>query len=108
MQSHAFPDQPTEPRRGSPTVRSITAGTDQQARNGTDERMTWMQALLRGLLIVAYFALATVWLPSWLAGLNPVASLPRALADLVAAASWASFLILGIFGLRWGQRGGWL
>lgn len=70
--------------------------------------MTWIQALLRGVLVVVYFAVATVWLPSWLLGLDPVASSARALADLVAAASWAVFLTLGIVGLLWGQRRGWL
>lgn len=59
-------------------------------------------------MVVAYFAVATVWLPSWLLGLDEVASLPRALVDLVAAASWAVFLAVGIVGLWWGQRKGWL
>lgn len=70
--------------------------------------MTWRQALGRGLLVVVYFAVATVWLPSWLVGLDPVASLPRAVVDLVAAASWAVFLTLGIIGLRRAQRRGWI
>lgn len=70
--------------------------------------MTWIQALLRGVLVVAYFFLGTVWVPSWLLNLDPVASSPRALVDLVAVASWAIFLTLGIVGLRWGQRRGWL
>lgn len=59
-------------------------------------------------MVVAYFAVATVWLPSWLLGVGPVASLPRDLVDLVATASWAIFLAVGIWGLRWGQRRGWL
>lgn len=59
-------------------------------------------------MVVIYFAATTAWLPSWLVGLDSVASLPRAVVDLVAAASWAAFLALGIIGLRWSQRRGWI
>lgn len=68
----------------------------------------WAEAGLAGLAIVAYFALATVWLPSWVLRIPTVAQASRSVADLVGTMVWAAFLVLGMWGLRVAQRRGWI
>jgi hypothetical protein len=63
---------------------------------------------MAGLAIVAYFVLATVWLPSWVLRLPAVAQASRFVADLVGTAVWTAFLGLGMWGLRVSQRRGWI
>lgn len=69
---------------------------------------SWTGAYVIALTIVAYFIVATVWLPSWVLKLGPVAGLPDAARDLVGAGVWAVSVAAGIAGLRWGQRAGLL
>lgn len=66
----------------------------------------WAEAGLAGLAIVAYFALATVWLPSWVLRIPAVAQASRSVADLMGTMVWAAFLVLGMWGLRVAQRKG--
>jgi hypothetical protein len=66
----------------------------------------WAEAGLAGLAIVAYFALATVWLPSWVLRTPAVAQASRSVADLMGTMVWAAFLVLGMWGLRVAQRRG--
>jgi len=72
------------------------------------EETTWPAAGLVGLAIVAYFALATVWLPSWVLRLPAIAQASRSVADLVGTTVWAVLLLLGMWGTRVAQRRGWI
>lgn len=68
----------------------------------------WAEAGLTGLAIVTYFALSTVWLPSWVLRIPAVAQASGSVADLVGTMVWAAFLVLGMWGLRVAQRRGWI
>jgi len=72
----------------------------------TPRQKDWAEAGLAGLAIVAYFALATVWLPSWVLRIPAVAQASRSVADVVGTMVWAAFLVLGMWGLRIAQRRG--
>jgi hypothetical protein len=74
----------------------------------TPRQKGWTEAGLAGLAIVAYFALATVWLPSWVLRIPALAQASRSVADLVSTMVWAAFLVLGMWGLRVAQRRGWI
>ena len=74
----------------------------------TPRQKDWAEAGLAGLAIVAYFALATVWLPSWVLRLPAVAQASRSVSDLVGTMVWVVFLLLGMWGLRLAQRRGWI
>jgi hypothetical protein len=69
---------------------------------------SWAEAGLTGLVIVAYFALATVWLPSWVLRTPAVAQASRSVADFVGTMVWAALLVVGMWGLRLAQRRGWI
>jgi hypothetical protein len=68
--------------------------------------MTWGTASLKAIAIVAYFVVFTVWLPSWLLGLDAVAQASAPVRDAIAVVTWTVTLGAGIFGLRNGQRKG--
>jgi hypothetical protein len=68
--------------------------------------MTWFQGAVRALVIVAYFVLFTVWLPSWFLHLSFVADAPSLVRDLSATAVWALFLVAAMWALRRAQRTG--
>jgi hypothetical protein len=70
--------------------------------------MSWAVAGMTGIAIVAYFVLATVWLPSLVLRSPAVAQASRSVADLVGTMVWAAFLGLGMWGLRVAQRKGWI
>jgi hypothetical protein len=70
--------------------------------------MNWAVAGVAGVAIVIYFALATVWFPSWVLQLPAVAQASRRVADLVGTAAWGVFLGVGMWGLRVAQRRGWI
>lgn len=74
----------------------------------TPRQRSWAVAGMAGVAIFAYFALATVWLPSWVLRLPAVAQAPRFVADLAGTAVWAVFLALGMWGLRVSQNRGWI
>lgn len=59
---------------------------------------------LSGLLIVAYFAVFMVWLPSFVLKLGAVGEMNRTTRDLIGSAVWAVFLAGGLWGLRILQR----
>ena len=65
---------------------------------------TWGSAWLRAGVIVAYFAFATVWLPSAVIGFGPVATAPRIVQDLLSSGIWVVALAAGIVGLRYAQK----
>lgn len=58
------------------------------------------------LVIAVYFIAATVWLPSWVLRLSPVAGADPILRDLIGSGVWFVFLVLGLWGLWRGQRAG--
>ena len=68
--------------------------------------MSWVGAIARGLLIVAYFVLATVWLPDKVASIDAVESAARVVRDLVIAGVWAVALGAGLWLVRAAQRRG--
>ena len=68
----------------------------------------WMRAGVVGLAIVAYFAAATVWLPDWLLGTQPVVEASELTQDVVATSAWLVAIGLGLWGLRVAQRRGWI
>lgn len=68
--------------------------------------MTWTTASLRGMVIVAYFVLATVWLPDRILGIGFVRSAPEVVSDLMAFTVWGAGLLGGMWSLRIGQERG--
>lgn len=70
--------------------------------------MSWRAATARSAIIVGYFAIASLWLPSTLLKLGAVASAAPGVRDFVALATWGLGITAGIVGLRVGQRRGWL
>jgi hypothetical protein len=67
---------------------------------------SWSGSYVIALGIVAYFVVATVWLPSWVLGLRVLADVPSLVRDLIGAGVWAVFVGAGVIGLRIGQRAG--
>jgi hypothetical protein len=68
--------------------------------------MTWTTASLRGLTIVAYFVVATVWLPDRILGIGFVRTVPEVVSDLIALGVWGVGLVGGMWMLRIGQERG--
>ncbi len=68
--------------------------------------MSWAGAWLRSVVIVLFFVVATVWFPSWVLKLGPVAELEPALRDIIGTAAWVVPLAVGMWGLRRVQRAG--
>lgn len=68
--------------------------------------MTWATAGARGLLIVLYLVVATVWLPDQVLGLGFVEDASSIVRDLVLVIVWGSALGVGMYLLRVGQRRG--
>ena len=68
--------------------------------------MSWISATVRGLLIVAYFVVATVWLPNQVAAIDAVESASRLVRDLAVSGVWLITLGAGIWLLRISQRRG--
>lgn len=68
--------------------------------------MTWITAWLRGLAIVGYFVVATVWVPDFLLNLSFLQTANDVLSDLILLAVWGAALVGGMWALRVGQRKG--
>ena len=68
--------------------------------------MSWINAYVRGLLIVAYFVVATVILPNAVLRLDPVLSASDVIRDLLVLAVWSAGLVAGLWLLRRLQRRG--
>ncbi len=73
---------------------------------GATDRLTlpWFDAWVKTAVIVVYFVVTTVVVPSLILELGLVASLPRLVQDLVGVGAWAVALGLGLWGLWWAQR----
>jgi hypothetical protein len=68
--------------------------------------MTWANAIGRGTLIVAYFIVATVWLPDFVLNLGVFAEASEITRDVVVSVVWGGALFAGMFLLRRAQRRG--
>ena len=68
--------------------------------------MSWINAYLRGLLIVAYFVVATVIVPNFVLRLDVVLSTSDVIRDLLVLAIWGTALVVGLWLLRMLQRRG--
>lgn len=68
--------------------------------------MTWITALGRGSIVVAYFVVATVWLPDFVLGLSVVQEADAFVKDGIALAVWGGALGAGMYGLRLAQARG--
>lgn len=63
-----------------------------------------VDAGLKTAVIVVYFIVATVLIPSFLLQTEVMTRLPRGIQDFVASAIWFGALAIGIGGLWWAQR----
>ena len=68
--------------------------------------MTWMNAYLRGLLIFAYFVVATVIIPNIVVRLDVITGASSVVQDLVVLGVWGAGLVAGLYLLRRFQRTG--
>jgi len=68
--------------------------------------MSWMSATWRGLLIVAYLVVGTVWLPNRILRLDTVEQASGNVRDALVLVVWGIFLGAGMWLLRVGQRRG--
>lgn len=66
--------------------------------------MTWTSAIVRGLLIVAYFVITTVWLPDKVSAIDAVEAASGPVRELTVAGVWAAAFGGGIWLLRIAQR----
>ena len=69
-----------------------------------NDEFSWGSAWIRAGVIFAYFALATVWLPSAIIEFGPVARAPRIVQDLLGSGTWVVALAAGVIGLRYAQK----
>ncbi len=67
------------------------------------ESISQLRALLSSVGIVAYFAVATVWVPSALLRSPLLTGVDRNLADLIALGIWGLGLGFGVWALRRAQ-----
>ncbi len=68
--------------------------------------MTWPVATLKGLLIVVYFAFATVWLPNAVIHLTSIAAASPFIRETVVVVVWGIGLVGGLIGLSQAHKRG--
>ena len=68
--------------------------------------MSWIDAIGGGLLIVAFFFAATVWIPDFVLKLDSIASASSLVRDLVVLVVWGAGFVGGLCLLRFAQRRG--
>jgi hypothetical protein len=68
--------------------------------------LTWLKAFVRGIAIVAYFIVATVWLPNTILETSLVAEASWFVRDTVVMTIWGIALFGGMYGLRQAQTRG--
>lgn len=66
--------------------------------------MTWPSATLRSLVIVAYFVVATVWLPNTVLQFGAIANASSFIRDAVVLGVWGVALVAGLYGLHVAQK----
>ena len=65
--------------------------------------MSWIDAIMRGLAVVAYFVILTVWLPDLVLQLDAVAGASAWVRDVVVLAIWGGALVGGMVLMRMAQ-----
>ncbi len=83
-------------------VLAVAVPTVMARREG--DTITWTSAWLKSAVIVVFFAVATMWLPSAVIAFRPVSTAPRIVQDLLASGIWFVALAVGLYGLWWAQR----
>jgi len=85
---------------------AVVAGVMAPRLVATTDRLnlTWLDAWLKTSVIVAYFVLGTVVVPSLILELGAIASLPRLVRDVIGLGVWGGAVGLGLWGLWWAQR----
>ncbi len=68
--------------------------------------MTWRAAVLKALLIVIYFAFATVWLPNAIINLTSIAEASSFVRETVVLLVWGVGLLGGLIGLSQAHKRG--
>ena len=63
-----------------------------------------LRSWLSAFLIVAYFAVLMLWMPSFVLKLSVVGEMDRAMRDLIGSVVWVVALVGGLWGLRTLQR----
>lgn len=71
---------------------------------GDNHYYDWPRAWLKAIVIFLFFTVATVILPSFLMEWGPVSRSDRIIQDLIGSGVWFVALVLGLWGLRRGQR----
>jgi mono/diheme cytochrome c family protein len=66
--------------------------------------LPWLNAWAKSAVIVIWFVLFTVFVPSWVLQSDSVAKMADTTQDLVGAGVWSAGLVLGIETLWWAQR----
>jgi len=66
--------------------------------------LSWPDGWLKSVVIVVYFIVFTVFLPSFVLQMSTVAALSRPAQELVGSAVWAVGLGAGLVGLWYAQR----
>ena len=66
--------------------------------------LPWFDAWLKTSVIVVYFVVGMVLLPSLILELDFIASLPRLAQDLIGVGVWGLAVGIGLWGLWWLQR----
>ena len=67
------------------------------------ERISQGRAFLSAIVIIAYFAFFTAWVPSMVLRSSLLATAPESVANGITLVIWVGFFGLGIVGLRWSQ-----
>ena len=70
------------------------------------ERLARIPAFVKAALILAYFAVATAWLPSKVLQTRARSEASTWVVDTVGVAIWLVAVVVGMFGLRFAQRRG--
>ncbi len=68
--------------------------------------MSWASAGVRALLIVAYFSVASVWLPSAVLRVGAVTRAGEAVQGVIGTGAWLVAMAGGMWMLRTAQRRG--
>ncbi|MBT8213453.1 MAG: hypothetical protein KJN71_09935, partial [Acidimicrobiia bacterium] len=73
---------------------------------GATDRISlpWLDAWLKTALIVGFFIVGTVIMPSMVIQSDIVTDLPREMQDLIGSGLWAGALLIGLGGLWWFHR----
>lgn len=67
---------------------------------------TWPIAVLKALVIVGYFILATVWLPDMVITTKAIAEASTIVRETVVVATWGIGLLVGLVGLHYTHKRG--